>query len=142
MEIFWTKEFWYFVIPVIIGIIFYYSGKSTKDERNHLLLMYKSTQMSSKRLQDKIKQFIIDSNVSDEIMFPEKQLTFGVYLEILIEDYEKSLSDDKYHFIMKEKKLNKPTLQSMVDSITKQNDELRNIEVELDLIMKRVRSKS
>gem|GEM_PF-6116262 len=137
-----TKEFWYFFIPLMVAILIYYAGKSVNDERNHLLLMYNSTQKSSKYLQDKIEQFIKDYNVGNEIMFPEKCLTYNEYLEVLKEDYEKSLSDDKHNFIMNERKLSKPTLQSMINSITKQNDELRNIHAELDIIIKRVQKKA
>ena len=142
MGILETKEFWYFFIPLVVGIVIYYAGKSVKDERNHLLLMYKSTQQSSRSLQGKIEQFIKDSNVGNEIMFPEKHLTYIEYLEALKEDYEKSLSDGKHDFIINERKLSKPTLQAMIDSITKQNDELRNIHIELDMIMKRVKKKA
>ena len=97
MGILETKEFWYFFIPLIVGIVIYYAGKNVKDERNHLLLMYKSTPKSSRLLQDKIEQFINDYSVGNEIMFPEKHLTYFEYLEVLKEDYEKSLSDHNCH---------------------------------------------
>ena len=45
MEIFQTKEFWYFVISVLAGFVIYYMSKSSKDERKHLLITFKANQL-------------------------------------------------------------------------------------------------
>lgn len=136
MEIIQTKEFWYFFIPIIVGFIMYYMGKSSKDEKAHLLILLKSNQTISKSIQEKIRQFINDFNASNAIAFPERNLTYGTYLEMMSEEYSKNLSDEKYEFV-RYGKITKPTLLSMIESLNKQNEALRLMEIDIDLVIKK-----
>ena len=99
MEILQTKEFWYFLIPLLAGFVIYYMSKSSKDERTHLLILFKSNQTISKSIQEKLRQFINDFNASNTIAFPERNLTYSTYLDMMIEEYNANLSDNQYEFI-------------------------------------------
>lgn len=136
MEILQTNEFWYFFIPLIAGFVIYYMGQNTKDERAHLLNLFKANQRISKDIQNKLKQFINDFNASEAIAFPERNLTYGTYLEMMSEEYEKNLSDELYEFT-RTKKLTKPTLLTMIDSLNKQNEALRLMEIDVNLVIKK-----
>lgn len=136
MEILQTNEFWYFFIPLIAGFVIYYMGQNTKDERAHLLNLFKANQRISKDIQNKLKQFINDFNASEAIAFPERNLTYGTYLEMMSEEYEKNLSDELYEFT-RTKKLTKPTLLTMIDSLNKQNEALRLMEIDINLVIKK-----
>ncbi|AEW86133.1 hypothetical protein FCOL_06560 [Flavobacterium columnare ATCC 49512] len=54
------------------------------------------------------------------------------------EEYKKNLSDELYEFTKKEK-IPKPTLLSMTDSLNRQNEALRLIEIDMDLIIKKAK---
>ncbi|ANO48660.1 hypothetical protein V8245_09665 [Flavobacterium columnare] len=138
MEIFKTAEFWYFLIPVIIGFVIYLLDKSVKEEKKHLLILFKSNQTISKNIQEKLRGFIVEFSASNAIAFPEKNVTYGTWLEMMSEEYKKNLSDELYEFTKKEK-IPKPTLLSMTDSLNRQNEALRLIEIDMDLIIKKAK---
>lgn len=136
MEILQTKEFWYFFIPVALTILFYFISKSNKDERQHLLVMYKLTQASSKRVQEKIKYLINECALGSHKAFIKRDMSYSSYLDMLELDYEKSLSEKMYEQIKNDRSFSKPVLISMTEMITKHSEEFRVIELELDLIIK------
>ncbi|AMA49200.1 hypothetical protein [Flavobacterium covae] len=138
MEIFKTAEFWYFFIPVIISFVIYFLDKSVKDEKKHLLILFKSNQTISKNIQEKLRGFIVEFSASNAIAFPEKNLTYGTWLEMMSEEYKKNLSDELYEFA-KKGKIPKPTLLSMTDSLNRQNEALRLMEIDMDLIIKKAK---
>ncbi|QYS90665.1 hypothetical protein JJC04_11735 [Flavobacterium covae] len=89
MEIFKTAEFWYFLIPVIIGFVIYLLDKSVKEKKKHLLILFKSNQTISKNIQEKLRGFIVEFSASNAIAFPEKNVTYGTWLEMMSEEYKK-----------------------------------------------------
>ncbi|MFK7032589.1 hypothetical protein [Flavobacterium oreochromis] len=138
MEIFKTAEFWYFLIPVIIGFVIYFLDKSLKDERKHLLILFKSNQTISKNIQEKLRGFILEFDTSKAIAFPERNITYNNWLEMMAEEYNRNLSDELYESV-KKGKISKPILLSMTDSLNRQNEALRLMEIDMDLIIKKAR---
>lgn len=138
MEILGTKEFWYFFIPVISGFVIYFLSENKKAEKKHLLILFKSNQMISKRIHEKLGKFIEEFNASTAIAFPERNLTYGTCLEMISEEYKLCLSDELYESV-KKGKISKPTLLSMTDSLNKQNEALRLLEIDMNIVIKKVR---
>lgn len=136
IEILNTPEFWYFFIPLVIGLIIYFRGESVKAEKKHLLLMFKANQTLSNRIQDKLRSFIIVYNASEGIAIREGNVTFGTWLELMTAEHETALSEERYNGIRKNK-IPKPTLLSMSDSLNKQNEHLRMMELEMNLVIKK-----
>jgi hypothetical protein len=138
MEIIKTKEFWYFLIPVLLTLIIYFVDKSLKAERKHLLILFKSNQTLSKRIQGKLRDFIEEFDAANAIAFPERNVTYGTCLELMSEEYKSNLSEESYEFL-KNGKIPKPTLLSMSDSLNKQNEALRLIDIDINLVIKKAR---
>src|SRR5690606_8011031 len=138
MEILQTPEFWYFLTPVIIGFVLYFMDKSMKADRKHLLILFKSNQTLSKNIQAKLRGFINEFDASKAIAFPERNLSYGTWLEMMEEEYNANLTDELYNFA-KNGKMPKPTLLSMIDSLNRQNEALRLIDVDVNLIIKKTR---
>lgn len=138
MEIITTKEFWYFLIPVLLTLIIYFVDKSLKAERKHLLILFKSNQTLSKRIQGKLRDFIEEFDAANAIAFPERNVTYGTCLELMSEEYKSNLSEESYEFL-KNGKIPKPTLLSMSDSLNKQNEALRLIDIDINLVIKKAR---
>ncbi len=136
MNIFQTNEFWYFLIPVLITFILYYKDKSTRDERKHISIAFKANQILSKRIQENLSKFIEDYNAYNTIANSDENITFGTYLEILKEEYNKNLTDEVYQSLLN-LKLPKPTLQSMIDSLNKQTDALIEVETKMNIMLKK-----
>ncbi|HET8572279.1 MAG TPA: hypothetical protein VFL76_00280 [Edaphocola sp.] len=136
MEILQTREFWYFFIPIVVTLIIYFVDKSIKAERKHLLVLFKSNKSLSKRIQEKLKGFIEEFDASNAIAYPERNVTYGTWLEMMSEEYKSSLSEELYEFA-KKGKIPKPTLLSMSDSLNKQNEALRLMEMDMNLVIKK-----
>lgn len=137
MEILKSKEFWYFFIPFVTGILIYYMGQSIRVERKHLLVLFKANQTLSKRIQEKLKLFIDTYGATNVIALPERNVTYGTWYELMVSEYDTYLSDVQYQQV-KSTKISKPTLLSMTDSLNKQNEALRIIELDLNLVIKKV----
>lgn len=133
-----TKEFWYFFIPLVATIVFYYLNKSLKDEKKHLILIFKGNQTISLRIQDKLKGFISEFNAENAIAFPERNVTYGTFLEMTQKEYQSNLSDKRLEN-MQTTKLPKPTLLAMIDSLNKQNEALRLMEMDMDVVIQKAR---
>lgn len=138
MEIFYSSEFWYFFIPVILSIVIYFLSKNTNTERNHLLILFKANQRLSKKIQEELEKFIEEFNASNAIAFPERNITYGTWLELMSEEYKSNLSDELYDSVRK-MKISKPALLSMTDSLNKQNEALRLLEIDMNLVTKKAR---
>lgn len=136
MSFFESTWFWG-IVSLISAFVFFYMNKSTNDEKLHLLAMYKLTQNSSKRVQEKIKILITNYGVGNDKAFVNRDITYLAYLEMLEEDYKKSLSEETFERLKKDKSFKKPTLDSMIQMITKHSEEFRVIETELDVIIKK-----
>jgi hypothetical protein len=145
MEIFKTTDFWYFLITLVVGTIvtfwIYFLGKSLKDDKKHLLILFKANQKISTEIQVNLKNFINEFNADNAIAFPERNLTYGIWLETMIAEYNSNLSDELYEFI-KSQKLTKPNIQSMTESLNKQNENLRLLDIDMKLVINRARDKA
>jgi hypothetical protein len=135
MKIISTPEFWYFLIGLIACFVIYYMGKSVKNEKNHLLTLFKANQTLSKELQTNLKTFISEFNADNKIAFHDGNVTYKEYLEMVITEYSNNLCDEKYELIRRQK-LTKPNLESMIASLDQQNEALRLISLDMKRIMK------
>jgi hypothetical protein len=140
MKIISTPEFWYFLIGLIACFVIYYMGKSVKDEKNHLLTLFKVNQKLSKELQTDPKTLISDFDADNKIAFHDGNVTYGEYLEMVITEYNNNLCDEKYELIRKQK-LTKPNIESMIASLDQQNKALRLINLDIKRIMKQAKTK-
>jgi len=140
MDIFQTSGFWYFLIPVVIGILFWYDGKSTRDEKKHMLDLFKSNKNLSLRIQKELSELIEKHNCHNSIAFPERNLTYKVYLEMITEEHINRLSDDMYDNL-KNSKLSKPSVATHINSLSTQNDNLILMEIDLKRISKTMENK-
>jgi len=138
MEILKTKEFWYFLIPVLSGFVIYFLGKNKKAERKHLLILFRANQKLSKKIQEELAVFIEEFDASNAIAFPERNITYGECLDTMSEEYKLNLSDEQFG-IIRRRKLSKPTLLSLTASLEKQNEALRLLEIDMKMVIKKVR---
>jgi len=136
MDIIQTREFWYFLIPVVIGIVIYYAGKSTKDEKELLLVLFKSNQILSLRIQERLKEYIDKYNAGSTFAFPDNNITFQTYLDTMTEQFNSNLSDEIFNNI-KIAEMTKPRLESHIQSLSKQNEALIAIEIDTNLLFKK-----
>jgi hypothetical protein len=141
MKIFSTPEFWYFLISLIAGFVIYYMSKNVKDEKTNLLVLFKSNQKISSEIQIKLKNFIIEYNANDEIVFPERNLSYGTWYELIIAEYNRNLSDELYESI-RIQKLTKPNIETMTDSLIRQNEALRHMDIDMEVVIKRAKNKN
>ncbi len=138
MRILMTKEFWFFFIPVLSAFVIYFLGKNKKAERKHLLVLFKANQKLSKKIQKELNEFIIEFDASYSIAFPDNKLTYGECLEMISEEYSLNLSDEQFELV-KHGKITKPTLLSLTNSLEKQNEALRFLEINMKMVIKKAR---
>ncbi|KAF2337217.1 hypothetical protein [Flavobacterium daemonense] len=140
MDILETREFWYFFIPLVVGTFvafkIHYMSESTKEEKEHLLYLFKQNQILSKSTQEMLHKYIIDYNASNRIAFPDSDVTLGNYYELMTEEYNRKLSDERYNYI-KSEKMSKTRLLSHLDSLSKQNEALLKIELDMKMLIKK-----
>lgn len=136
-----TKEFWYFFIPTISAFVIYYLSVNTKNEKKYLLSLFKSNQKLSLKIQENLKNFIDEYNAYGAIAFPERNLSYGHYLEQMQANHTQNLSDEGYKLLSENQKvLTKPMLASSIDSFNKQNESLRLMDIDIQLVIKKAQS--
>lgn len=133
-----TKEFWYFFIPTASGFVIYFLSVNTRNEKKYLQILFKSNQKLSLKIQADLTRFIEEYDAYDAIAFPEKNLSYGHYLEQMQASYAENLSEDCYKVLVENKKLlTKPMLTSYVDSLNKQNESLRLIDIDMQMVIRK-----
>ncbi|MEM8507908.1 MAG: hypothetical protein AAF717_08765 [Bacteroidota bacterium] len=127
------------IIIAILGLLvailtFWYSFyRKPKEELEHFIVQFKSTQSISKQLQIELESFIQNANCGSEEMF--RNITFDSYLEELKESYQQNLSDK-----LLEKVTNTNPTKSIILSMTRSLENQFN-EIQKILIEIRIRNK-
>lgn len=140
MNIFCKSDFWYAIAAIATAFIIYFLNKNTRGNKKYILKLFKANQILSLNTQNLIEEFIHKFNAYDAIAFPEKQLNYGHYLEQMKAEFENNLSDKVYNKL-KKTKFTKPLIDSTIDSLNKQNESLRLIEIDIKIVIKQASSK-
>ncbi len=139
MSIFCKPEFWYTFSSIITAFVIFYLSLGLKSGKRYLLRLFKANQALSLSIQKNLSEFIDKYNAFDSIAFPERNITFGHLLEQMKSEFSENLSD-KLFLKIKKRKLSKPELTSSIDSLNKQNEALRLVDIDLKLIIRKVES--
>lgn len=139
MTIFCKPEFWYTFATIIAAFVIYYLSLDLKSGKRYLLRLFKANQSLSLLIQKSLSEFIDSYNTFDSIAFPERNITFGHFLEQMKSEFAANLSE-KLFFELKKRKYSKPELTSFIDSLNKQNEALRLVDIDLKLIIRKVES--
>lgn len=140
MTIFCKPEFWYTFASIIAAFVIFYLSLGLKSGKRYLLRLFKANQTLSLSIQKNLSEFIDKHNAFDSIAFPERSITFGHFLEQMKSEFAENLSD-KLFLTLKKRKFSKPELTSSIDSLNKQNEALRLVDIDLKLIVRKVDSK-
>ena len=139
MTILCKPEFWYTFATIIAAFVIYFLSQGLKSGKKYLLRLFKANQILSLMIQKNLSEFINKYNAFDSIAFPERNITFGHFLEQMKSEFAENLSE-KLFLELKKRKLSKPELTSSIDSLNKQNEALRLVEIDLKLIIRKVES--
>lgn len=140
MTIFCKPEFWYTFASILAAFVIFYLSLGLKSGKRYLLRLFKANQTLSLSIQKNLSEFIDKHNAFDLIAFPERSITFGHFLEQMKSEFAENLSD-KLFLKLKKRKFSKPELTSSIDSLNKQNEALRLVDIDLKLIIRKVDSK-
>jgi flavodoxin len=133
-----TKEFWYFFIPTVCAFIIYYLSVSTKNEKKYVFVLFKANQKLSLKIQRNLQEFIEKHDAYNAIAFPEKNLSYGNFLEQTKVNFLENLSDEQYDILFKNrKKLTKPILVATIESLKTQNENLRLMDIDIQMVMRK-----
>jgi len=135
MDIFYRIDFWALIISVV-GLGYYLVDRSSKGEKKHMLETFKENQKISLNIQDILNTYMTTFGKTNRVAFANTDTTIGNYYDILVEEHRLKLSDELYEHTKKEK-ISKATLHSRIDSLNKQNEALRLIELEAKLFLKK-----
>lgn len=139
MNIFSKPEFWYTLATIVTAFIILYITLGLKSGKKYLLRVFKSNQNLSETIQKNLSEFIKKHQAYDSIAFPERNFTYGHFLEQMKAEYETNLSD-KLYLELANRRFSKVELTSSIDSLNKQNEALRLVDIDLKLIIKKVES--
>lgn len=137
MDILYKEEFWFTIATIITAFIIYYLSYNKKSEKNFLLKLFKDNQKLSLLIQKKLENFIVQYNAENYILFRNPDISCGYYIELMKTEYEKNLSDSVFE-IINNKKLTKPEIRSIIDSLSEQNKALRLLDINLNLFIQQV----
>ncbi|UUW08305.1 hypothetical protein NLG42_19625 [Flavobacterium plurextorum] len=126
-------DFWALVVAVI-GLAYYLIDRSSRSEKRHMLEVFKDNQRISLNVQDILNAYMSRFGKTKRCAFANKDTTLGNYYDLIVEEHKLKLSDELYEFIKKEK-ISKPTLKSRIDSLNRQNEALKLIELEAKLML-------
>jgi hypothetical protein len=139
MTIFLKPEFWYTTISIIAAFVIFYLSLGLKSGKKFLIRLFKANQTLSLSIQKNLSEFIDKNNAYNSIAFPERNITYGHFLEQMKTEFNMNLSESLFTKL-KKSKLSKVELTSLIDSFNKQNEALRLIDVDLKLIIRKVES--
>ncbi len=139
MTIFLKPEFWYATISIIAAFVIFYLSLGLKSGKRFLIKLFKANQTLSLSIQKNLSEFIDKNNAYNSIAFPERNITYGHFLEQMKSEFNMNLSESLFSEL-KKNKLSKVELTSLIDSFNKQNEALRLIDIDLKLIIRKVES--
>lgn len=139
MTIFCKPEFWYTFATIIAAFVIFYLSLGLKSGKKYLLRLFKANQTLSLTIQKNLSEFIDKYKTFDSTAFPERNITFGHFLEQMKSEFAENLSE-KLYLELKKRKFSKPELTSSIDSLNKQNEALRLVDIDLKLIIRKVES--
>lgn len=143
MNIFSKNEFWYTVATIVTSIatafVIYFLTQNKRQGKKYVLDLFKANQKLSLEVQKNISEFIDRHDAYNLIAFLERNVTYGHYLELMREEFKENLSDNVYE-CLKKMKFTKPSIDSMTNSLNKQNESLRLIDIDIKLVMKKADS--
>lgn len=139
MTFFFKPEFWYTTISIIAAFVIFYLSLGLKSGKSFLIRSFKTNQTLSLSIQKNLSEFIDKYNAYDAIAFPERNITFGHFLEQMKSEFNTSLSENLF-FELKKSKLSKIELTSYIDSSNKQNEALRLLDTDLKLVIRKAES--
>jgi hypothetical protein len=140
MTIFCKPEFWYTFASILTAFIIFYLSLGLKSEKKYLLRLFRANQTLSLSIQKNLSEFIDKHNSFDSIAFPERNITYGHFLEQMKSEFAENLSE-KLFSELKKRKFSKPELTSSIDSLNKQNESLRMVDVDLKLVIRKAEFK-
>jgi len=94
------------------------------EEKNNLLVNFKTNQILSIEVQNLISTHIQNNDAANNLIF--EGVTFEKYLTLMKSEFNKCLSNELYEKISKET-LTKPNIQSMLESLTVQKTALTEL---------------
>lgn len=117
------------VVGAVLAIATYVQGKKTKEiklpepteEMDNLRVHFKINQKLSMEIQDILKKNISENHAENNCLFGN--MTFSEYLKFIESEHEKCLSEKVYNTLF-EQKFTRSTIESMLDSLKKQNNNL------------------
>jgi hypothetical protein len=139
MNIFGKPEFWYTVTLISVAFIIYFLSQNKKSGKRLILKLYLANQTLSLSIQKDLEGFIEKHNAFNSIAFPEKNITYGHMLEQMKAEFEVNLSESLYQKL-KKKNLSKPEIEVAIDSLNKQNEALRLVDLDMKLVIRKADS--
>jgi len=139
MNILHKPEFWYTTASIFAAFIIFFLSQNLRSGKKLILRLFKANQVISLNIQEKLDDFIKKHDAYDAIAFPEKNITYGHFLEQMKEEFDVNLSDQLYH-ILKKRKFSKPEIESSIDSLNKQNEALRMMDIDMKLVIRKADS--
>ncbi|MTK54094.1 hypothetical protein [Paludibacter sp.] len=139
MNIFGKPEFWYTVTSISVAFIIYFLSQNKKSGKRLILKLYLANQTLSLSIQKDLEGFIEKHNAFNAIAFPEKNITYGHMLEQMKAEFEVNLSESLYQKL-KKKNLSKPEIEVAIDSLNKQNEALRLVDLDMKLVIRKADS--
>lgn len=137
MNILNKPEFWYTAASIIAAFVIFYLSLGLKSGKKFMLRLFKANQTLSLSIQKNLSEFIEKYDAYESIAFPERNITYGHFLEQTKTEFSANLSEELFSKI-KKRKISKPELTSSIDSLNKQNEALRMVDLELKLIIRKV----
>ena len=139
MNILHKPEFWYTTASIFAAFIIFFLSQNLRSGKKLILRLFKANQVISLNIQEKLDDFIKKHDAYDAIAFPEKNITYGHFLEQMKEEFDVNLSDQLYH-TLKKRKFSKPEIESTIDSLNKQNEALRMMDIDMKLVIRKADS--
>lgn len=139
MSIFEKPEFWYTVTSVTVAFIIYFLSQNKKSGKKLILKLFLANQKLSLSIQKNLEGFIEKHDAFNAIAFPERNITYGHMLEQMKAEFEVNLSEPLYDKL-KKTKFSKPEIDSAIDSLNKQNEALRLVDIDMRLIIRKADS--
>lgn len=141
MAILSKPEFWYTLASIITAFVIFYLSLGLKSGKKYLLRLFKANQTLSLSIQKNLSEFIDKHNAFNSIAFPERNITYGHFLEQMKSEFSINLSEELF-LELRNRKFSKAELTSSIDSLNKQNEALRMVDLDLKLIIRKVEQKN
>ncbi len=120
------------VIGTVVAIVTYQQSISKKDEIEHLVTLFRSTQKLSLETRTLIEEYVNKHNCGSDFIFPN--ITYDGYLKSMRDGYEEFLSDAVLERVVNARP-SKSIITSMIQSVEKQSEALRLIKLQMKVFL-------